>query len=95
MAFSLMDYRASCFLMFFLFFLGSLAAPCRAEIGRVPAIYVFGDSTADVGNNNYLTGSNVAKANFPHNGVDFPTRRPTGRFSNGYNGIDFLGTLYF
>ncbi|KAK8916077.1 GDSL esterase/lipase [Platanthera zijinensis] len=58
--------------------------------GRVPAIYVFGDSTADVGNNNFLPG-NTAKANFPHNGVDFPAKRPTGRFSNGYNGIDFLG----
>ncbi|KAJ4811783.1 GDSL esterase/lipase [Rhynchospora pubera] len=73
-----------------LFILVSLAAGCRAEIGRVPAIYVFGDSTADVGNNNYLTGSGVAKANFPHNGIDFPSRRPTGRFSNAYNGIDFL-----
>ena len=61
-----------------------------SEAAKVPAIYVFGDSTADVGNNNYLPGSN-AKANFPHNGVDFPFSRPTGRFSNGYNGIDFLG----
>lgn len=61
-----------------------------AEAGKVPAIYVFGDSTADVGNNNYLQGSN-AKANFPHNGIDFPFSRSTGRFSNGYNGIDFLG----
>ncbi|XP_010935212.1 GDSL esterase/lipase At5g55050 [Elaeis guineensis] len=56
---------------------------------KVPAIYVFGDSTADVGNNNYLPGNN-AKANFPHYGIDFPHSRPTGRFSNGYNGIDFL-----
>ncbi|KAG1361030.1 putative GDSL esterase/lipase [Cocos nucifera] len=59
---------------------------------KVPAIYVFGDSTADVGNNNYLPGSN-AKANFPHYGIDFPHSRPTGRFSNGYNGIDFLVML--
>jgi hypothetical protein len=58
---------------------------------KVPAIYVFGDSTADVGNNNYLPGSAVPRANFPHNGVDFPTSRPTGRFSNGFNGVDFLG----
>ncbi|EEC73753.1 hypothetical protein OsI_08409 [Oryza sativa Indica Group] len=57
---------------------------------KVPAIYVFGDSTADVGNNNYLTGAAVPRANFPHNGIDFPTSRPTGRFSNGYNGVDFL-----
>ncbi|KAL6911813.1 hypothetical protein ACP4OV_000618 [Aristida adscensionis] len=67
-------------------------APAPAAVGgsKVPAMYVFGDSTADVGNNNYLPGSGVPRANFPHNGVDFPTSRPTGRFSNGYNGIDFL-----
>lgn len=66
-----------------------------AEAAKVPAMYVFGDSTADVGNNNYLPGGAVPRANFPHNGIDFPTSRPTGRFSNGYNGIDFLGTWSF
>ncbi|XP_062221030.1 GDSL esterase/lipase At5g55050-like [Phragmites australis] len=66
------------------------AEAAAAGNNKVPAIYVFGDSTADVGNNNYLPGSVVPRANFPHNGVDFPTSRPTGRFSNGYNGIDFL-----
>ncbi|XP_078448205.1 GDSL esterase/lipase At5g55050-like [Wolffia australiana] len=55
----------------------------------VPAIYVFGDSTVDVGNNNFF-GGNPARANFPPHGIDFPGRRPTGRFSNGYNGIDYL-----
>ncbi|XP_008778519.1 GDSL esterase/lipase At5g55050-like [Phoenix dactylifera] len=59
------------------------------EAAKVPAIYVFGDSTADVGNNNYLP-ENSPKANFPHNGIDFPFSRPTGRFSNGYNAIDFF-----
>ncbi|OAY84517.1 GDSL esterase/lipase, partial [Ananas comosus] len=56
----------------------------------VPAIYVFGDSLADVGNNNHLEVAEINKANFPHNGVDFPDRVSTGRFSNGYNGIDFI-----
>ncbi|KAG6493331.1 hypothetical protein ZIOFF_048313 [Zingiber officinale] len=65
------------------------AAAAAAAAANVPAVYIFGDSTADVGNNNYLAGSN-AKANFPHNGIDFPNSRPTGRFSNGYNGVDFL-----
>ncbi|KAF4368144.1 hypothetical protein F8388_017926 [Cannabis sativa] len=55
----------------------------------VPAIYAFGDSLADVGNNNYLVFS-VVKANFPHNGIDFPTKKPTGRFCNGKNAIDLL-----
>ncbi|PON49975.1 Lipase [Parasponia andersonii] len=55
----------------------------------VPAIYVFGDSTADVGTNNYLRRCG-SKANFPHHGIDFPDSKPTGRFSNGYNSVDFL-----
>lgn len=56
----------------------------------VPALYVFGDSLVDVGNNNYLTLS-IAKANHRHYGIDFPTHKPTGRFSNGKNAADFLG----
>ncbi|KAF2285737.1 hypothetical protein GH714_007530 [Hevea brasiliensis] len=55
----------------------------------VPAVFVFGDSLVDVGNNNYLPLS-LAKANFPHNGIDFPTKKATGRFSNGKNAADFL-----
>jgi len=39
---------------------------------RPAAIYVFGDSTLDVGNNNYLPGTNVPRANRPYYGVDFP-----------------------
>ncbi|KAM0063522.1 putative triacylglycerol lipase [Helianthus debilis subsp. tardiflorus] len=61
---------------------------CKAQ-PAAPAIYVFGDSFMDVGNNNYLLLS-VVKANFPHNGIDFPNMKPTGRFSNGKNIADFL-----
>ncbi|KAJ0046139.1 hypothetical protein Pint_04104 [Pistacia integerrima] len=60
-----------------------------SDAQMVPAIFVFGDSLVDVGNNNYLPLS-VAKADFPHNGVDFPTKKPTGRFTNGKNAADFL-----
>ncbi|KAI4388374.1 hypothetical protein MLD38_000708 [Melastoma candidum] len=60
-----------------------------SDCGMVPGVYVFGDSLVDVGNNNYLKFS-FAKADFPHNGVDFPTHKPTGRFSNGKNAADFL-----
>jgi hypothetical protein len=60
----------------------------------VPAIYVFGDSTLDVGNNNYLPGTSVPRALKPFYGVDFPGGpKPTGRFSNGYNIADFIGTF--
>lgn len=60
-----------------------------AQNNVVPAMFVFGDSLVDVGNNNYLKTS-LSKANFPHNGVDYPHRKPTGRFSNGKNAADFL-----
>jgi hypothetical protein len=68
-----------------------LAACClTCARGAVPAIYVLGDSQADVGNNNYLLHS-LLKANFPHNGIDYPGGKPTGRFSNGYNFVDLIG----
>ncbi|KAL8208109.1 hypothetical protein R6Q57_007521 [Mikania cordata] len=53
------------------------------------AIYTFGDSLVDVGNNNFLSAS-ILRADYPHNGIDFPTGKPTGRFSNGKNSADFL-----
>ncbi|CAN6304455.1 unnamed protein product [Urochloa humidicola] len=56
--------------------------------GLVPALYVLGDSQADVGNNNYLF--TLLRADFPHNGVDYPVQQATGRFSNGHNFVDFL-----
>ncbi|XP_044507144.1 GDSL esterase/lipase At5g55050-like [Mangifera indica] len=59
---------------------------------QVPPIFIFGDSTADVGTDNFLPGS-TARADFPHNGIDFPNKRPTGRFSNGLNSADLLAKL--
>lgn len=79
---------AASFLLFLSFFISSLNF---LEAQKVPAVFVFGDSLVDVGNNNYLKLS-LAKADFPHNGVDFPTKKPTGRFTNGKNAADFLGT---
>ncbi|CAL4884604.1 unnamed protein product [Urochloa decumbens] len=57
----------------------------------VPAVFVLGDSTVDVGNNNHLNISAAGRANYPHYGVDFPgSAVPTGRFSNGLNTADLL-----
>lgn len=53
---------------------------------------MFGDSLFDVGNNNYIADS-LAKANFPPYGLDFLSKEPTGRVSNGKNTADFLGEL--
>ncbi|CAN0871285.1 GDSL esterase/lipase EXL3 [Linum grandiflorum] len=50
-------------------------------VSEVPAIFVFGDSILDTGNNNYLTTWN--KCNFPPYGRNFLSGKPTGRFSDG------------
>ncbi|KAI3721701.1 hypothetical protein L2E82_32719 [Cichorium intybus] len=52
------------------------------------AFFVFGDSLVDSGNNNYL--ATTARADAPPYGIDHPTHRPTGRFSNGYNIPDLI-----
>ncbi|KAI3506025.1 hypothetical protein L1887_28378 [Cichorium endivia] len=51
------------------------------------AIFIFGDSLVDAGNNNYIT--TLAKANYEPVGIDFG--KPTGRFTNGRTVIDILG----
>ncbi|KAJ0922720.1 putative triacylglycerol lipase [Helianthus annuus] len=55
------------------------------------AFFVFGDSLVDNGNNNHLATS--ARADSPPYGIDYPTHRPTGRFSNGLNLPDAIGEL--
>lgn len=56
---------------------------------HVPALYVFGDSTVDSGNNNFLTTK--SKANYTPYGIDFDGGKPTGRFTNGRTEADFIG----
>lgn len=56
------------------------------------AFYVFGDSLVDSGNNNYLV--TTARADSPPYGIDFPTRRATGRFSNGLNIPDLISYVW-
>ncbi|CAL5047858.1 unnamed protein product [Urochloa decumbens] len=51
------------------------------QAGSLSAVFIFGDSTADTGNNNVLP--TLGKANFPPYGQDFPGGKATGRFSNG------------
>ncbi|KAL5825269.1 hypothetical protein ACOSQ3_021332 [Xanthoceras sorbifolium] len=57
----------------------------------VPALHVFGDSTVDSGNNNFLPS--ISKANFPPFGIDFADGKPTGRFSNGRTEADFIAQV--
>lgn len=75
-----------------LLLLVELALQGAAVAPLVPAMFVFGDSTVDVGNNNFIDECDVGcKANYPHFGVDYLDHAPTGRFSNGYNLADQLG----
>ncbi|GMN56180.1 hypothetical protein TIFTF001_025299 [Ficus carica] len=60
----------------------------------VPAIFIFGDSVMDVGNNNHLP--TLIKANFRPYGRDFFNHTPTGRFCNGKIVTDLIAeTLGF
>jgi len=59
---------------------------------KVPAMIVFGDSSVDAGNNNYI--ATVARSNFQPYGRDFEGGKPTGRFSNGRITTDFLSQAF-
>ncbi|KAM7265342.1 hypothetical protein ACFE04_003025 [Oxalis oulophora] len=56
----------------------------------VSAIFVFGDSTVDAGNNNYWP--TPFKGNFVPYGQNFKNKEPTGRFSNGRLTTDFTAS---
>ncbi|XXG39476.1 hypothetical protein AAC387_Pa01g0427 [Persea americana] len=84
--------RFSCFTFFF-FFLGLIVkAQEGGGNGRelVPAMFIFGDSLIDNGNNNNLLS--FARADYYPYGIDF-SGGPTGRFSNGYTIVDVVAEL--
>ncbi|CAJ1972572.1 unnamed protein product [Sphenostylis stenocarpa] len=56
----------------------------------VPALFAFGDSILDTGNNNNLV--TLTKSNYPPYGRDFEGGRPTGRFCNGKTPTDLIAT---
>ncbi|RHN75508.1 putative triacylglycerol lipase [Medicago truncatula] len=55
---------------------------------HIPAIYVFGDSLVDSGNNNYLPI--LSNAKFPPYGIDFGGAKPTGRCTNGKTTVVYI-----
>jgi len=67
-----------------------LLLPCEA--GAPTALFIFGDSLSDPGNNNYI--NTLARANTPPNGIDYPGGFATGRFTNGRTVVDITGKLY-
>ncbi|KAK9116399.1 hypothetical protein Sjap_015346 [Stephania japonica] len=54
-----------------------------------PAMFIFGDSLIDDGNNNYMP--TVARANYLPYGIDLGI--PTGRFCNGLTVVDYGASL--
>ncbi|KAK9089782.1 hypothetical protein Scep_028864 [Stephania cephalantha] len=61
----------------------------EAHYKNIPAVIVFGDSTVDAGNNNFI--DTIAKGNFAPYGRDFDGgNKPTGRFCNGRLSTDFI-----
>ncbi|CAD5187871.1 unnamed protein product [Musa acuminata subsp. malaccensis] len=77
-----------------LFLLRPIGGNAQASSALVPAIITFGDSTVDVGNNDYL--KTIFKADFPPYGRDFKNHKPTGRFCNGKLATDITAdTLGF
>ncbi|RDX69215.1 GDSL esterase/lipase, partial [Mucuna pruriens] len=69
--------------IFFPFWTVLLISASSNDVAEEPlfsAMFVFGDSLLDSGNNNYL--NTFAKANFTPYGIDF-SEGPTGRFTNG------------
>lgn len=60
-----------------------------STVKKTPAFFIFGDSTVDVGNNNYINPENPASR--PPYGQNGFFRVPTGRFSDGLIIVDFIG----
>lgn len=57
---------------------------------EISCYFIFGDSVADNGNNNFLV--TTSKANYFPYGIDFPAGN-TGRFTNGQTIVDIIGRL--
>ncbi|CAN8235602.1 unnamed protein product [Cochlearia groenlandica] len=74
-------------LLFALLLVASLVALAKSS-PSVPAIFTFGDSIFDAGNNHFNKNC-TAQADFPPYGSSF-FHRPTGRFTNGRTVADFI-----
>ncbi|BAF08509.1 GDSL esterase/lipase At1g71691 [Oryza sativa Japonica Group] len=78
----------------FVVLLAGGAGAAAAAVAQPVPLFVFGDGTLDVGNNNNLPGDedvgDPPRANHPYYGIDFPGGKATGRFSNGYTMADFI-----
>ncbi|KAH6780214.1 GDSL-like Lipase/Acylhydrolase superfamily protein [Perilla frutescens var. hirtella] len=84
---------SSCCLIWFAIILHIMMSCCEGVIKlppnvTIPAVFAFGDSIVDQGNNNAM--KTLVKANFPPYGKDFTGAVPTGRFGNGKTPPDLV-----
>ena len=91
-------FKVFCIIMSIIFLLDNIGATGSTTDNKVlpssetvPAVFVFGDSIVDPGNNNYV--KTIIKCDFPPYGRDFVGGRPTGRFSNGRVPSDIIGSF--
>ncbi|OVA16892.1 Lipase [Macleaya cordata] len=82
-----MKSSSSMSLLFVCLLLLHLLSAVKCQVEPTPALYVFGDSLVDSGNNNFLITQ--AKANYKPYGLDF-AGGSTGRFTNGNTIVDFI-----
>lgn len=66
----------------------SLASSPSVFSHNVTAVFTFGDSIFDAGNNHFIPNC-TAQADFPPYGSSF-FHHPTGRFTNGRTVVDFI-----
>lgn len=84
------------FLVFVVLYLSILPSCClssQLNLDQQVALFIFGDSLLDHGNNNYINTSIAFQVNFwPYGQSYFNT--PTGRFNDGRIISDFIGEQY-
>ncbi|XP_076885842.1 GDSL esterase/lipase At5g45960-like [Bidens hawaiensis] len=84
-----MDYSLALYHIIYLLYVLLTCTKSQART-KPSAVFVFGDSTVDAGNNNFI--QTPMKSNFPPYGRDFINHIPTGRFTNGRLVSDFIAS---
>nr|GMD61204.1 GDSL esterase/lipase At2g30220-like [Ipomoea batatas] len=78
--------------IFFVQFSIAITNSCFGQsLQNFPVIIIFGDSSVDTGNNNYIL--TTFKCDHPPYGQSFPGHIPTGRFSDGKLVTDFMASV--
>lgn len=79
-----------CFLVLIFASFFGIQSDCSSQVHPKAALFIFGDSLFDPGNNNFINTTTSLQANFSPYGETF-FKFPTGRFSDGRLIPDFIG----